>query len=89
MGFNQEPTMNVDGPVTLGDLDQEGKLLWLYCNDCGYEREVLPLSIGLHAEQPVPTTGKRLKCSKCGSKKISSKPELYPGGLKRAPTGKT
>ena len=27
------------------------------------------------------SVGKRMKCSKCGSKKITTQPELYPGGI--------
>ncbi len=76
-------------PVTLGDLARDNKLLWIYCNDCGREREVPPLSIGLPEAQPVPTAGKRLKCSECGSRKITTRPELYPGGLTRAPAGRS
>ena len=68
-------------PVTLGDLDNEGKLLWVYCNECCRERDVPPLSLGLPPETPVPQLGNRLKCSQCGSRKISAKPELYPGGI--------
>lgn len=76
------------GPVTLADLARAGQLLWLYCPDCHREREVAPLSIGLPPDQPVPTAGRRLVCSQCGSRRIESKPELYPGGLRRAPTGR-
>jgi hypothetical protein len=28
------------GPVTLGDLIREGKLLWIYCRDCCRECDV-------------------------------------------------
>jgi hypothetical protein len=30
------------GPVTLGDLIREAKLLWVYCCDCYRERDVNP-----------------------------------------------
>lgn len=71
----------MSGPVTLGWLDREGKLLWLYCQDCGHEREVPPLSIGLPATQPVPEVGRKMVCSRCGSRAISTAPELFPGGV--------
>jgi len=29
----------------------------------------------------VPEIGKHMKCSACGSRKINTKPELYPGGV--------
>ena len=65
-------------PVTLGDLVSEDKLLWLYCCDCGRERNVNPTAIPLPPETPVPDVRKRMKCSACGSRKINTKPEL-PG----------
>jgi hypothetical protein len=67
--------------VTLDDLARENKLLWVYCRDCGHERDVEPADIPLPADTPVAQVGKRLKCSMCGSRKISTAPELYPGGI--------
>ncbi len=32
-------------------------------------------------DTPVPEVGKRMKCSKCGSRKLDVRPELYPGGV--------
>ena len=68
------------GPVTLDDLARAGKLLWVYCCDCGRERDVDPLSVPLPPNFPVPSVATRMKCSACGSRKINTKPELYPGG---------
>ena len=34
-------------PVTLGDLARAGKLLRVYCCDCGRERDFEPLSLPL------------------------------------------
>ena len=68
------------GPVTLGDLIREGKLLWCYCRHCGRERDVDPATITLPPEFPVPEVGRRMKCGACGSREIETKPELYPGG---------
>ena len=69
------------GPVTLGDLIREDKLLWVYCCDCYHERDVNPATVPLPAETPVPEFGKHMKCSASGSRKIDAKPELYPGGV--------
>ena len=68
------------GPVTLGDLIREGKLLWVYCCDCGRECNIDPATIPLPASHPVPTVAKRMKCIACGGRQINTKPELYPGG---------
>ena len=63
------------------------KLLWVYCCDCGHERDVNPAMVPLPAETPVPEVGKHMKCSVCGSRKINTKPELYPGGVQRCAVG--
>jgi hypothetical protein len=68
------------GPVTLGDLAHANKLLWVYCRECGRER-VHPLSLSLPVKTPVPSVGKRMVCSACGSRKVDAKPELHPGGI--------
>lgn len=69
------------GPVRLSALIAVGKLLWVYCCDCGRERDVDPASIPLPKYTPVPEVGQHLTCSACKSRKISTKPELYPGGI--------
>jgi hypothetical protein len=65
-------------PVLLGDLIRDGKLLWLYCWDCFRERDVDPSTIPLPPVVSVPEIGKRMTCR---SRKIYSRPELYPGGI--------
>jgi len=74
----------MSGPVRLGDLIQDGKLLWAYCRSCGHERDIDPTSLGLPVNMPVPDVGKRMVCSQCGGRKITSWPQLYPDGLKEA-----
>jgi hypothetical protein len=69
------------GPVTLGDLIHADKLLWVYCRDCCHELDLDPATIPLPGDTPVPDVGKRMKCSKCGSRAVETKPELYPGGI--------
>jgi len=68
-------------PVTLSDLIREDRLLWIYCRDCYHERDVNPANVPVPGDTPVPDIGKRMKCSKCGSKKVSTTPEQYPGGV--------
>ena len=72
---------NVTKPVTLVDLERDGKLAWVYCNACGRERDLRPASLGLSMETPLPEAGKRLVCSACGGRSVTVKPELYPGGV--------
>ena len=68
-------------PVTLADLDRDGKLAWVYCNACGRERDVPPGDFGLPLDTPVPEAGKRLVCSACDGRSVTVKPELYLGGI--------
>ena len=76
------PLSDENGPVTFGYLRREGKWMHLLCNACGHEREVDPAVMPPFADMPdstvVPTFGKSMVCSKCGTKgKIWSVPELY------------
>jgi hypothetical protein len=68
-------------PVTLDDLERDGKLVWVYCNHCGRERDLQPTALGVPLDTAVPEAGRRLVCSSCGERKVSVKPELYPGGI--------
>ncbi len=71
-----------DGPVTLGDLIRDSKLMWTYCCTCGRELDIDPSTLALPENTPVPGIGRRfMKCSACGSKKIDTRPELYTGGI--------
>jgi hypothetical protein len=79
--MNIEGALCMTGPVTLGDLIREKKLLWTYCRDCCRERDLDPATVPLPPEFPVPEVGSRMKCSVCGSRKVETKPELYPGGI--------
>ena len=72
---------DVTKPVTLADLDRDGKVAWVYCSACGRERDVPPARLGLPLETPVPEAGKHLVCSACGGRNVTVKPELYPGGI--------
>jgi len=63
-------------PVTLGDLVEAKKLILIYCCDCGHERDVDPASLPLSWNTPVSLIGTHMKCLACGSRKITTKPEL-------------
>ncbi len=71
----------MSGPVTIGDLMRDRRLLWVYCQECGRERDLDPSTLPLPGEHPVPEVGKRMRCSACGSRKVHTAPELYPGGM--------
>ncbi len=73
--------MVTPGPVTLADMVREGKQLWGYCADCCLERDVDPAALPLPPTFPVPDVGKRMRCSRCGGRRVSIRPELYPGGV--------
>ncbi len=71
----------MSGPVKLGDLIEAKILLWVYCCDCGHERDVDPAALPLSWNTPVSLIGTHMKCSVCGSRKMNAKPELYPDGV--------
>ena len=69
------------GPVQLGDLIREHKLIWVYCRACYRERDLDPATLPLPGSVPVPDVGKRMRCSACGSRMISTAPEHVRGGV--------
>ncbi len=71
----------MSGPVTIADLMRDRRLLWVYCRECGRERDVDPSTLTLPGDYPVPDVGKRMRCTACGSRKVHTAPELYPGGI--------
>ena len=70
------PSKSTSQPVTLADLKDESRLVWVYCNDCCLEREVEPDAIPLPLDTPIPDIQRKLKCKECGGK-LSVKPQLY------------
>jgi hypothetical protein len=68
-------------PVTIADLVRDRRLLWVYCRRCGHERDLDPSTLPLPGAHPVPEVGNRMCCTACGSRKVHTSPELYPGGI--------
>ena len=58
------------GPATLGSSLRAGVRLVCWCNKCLYtiDADVAALVARLGPELPVPKWGKRLRCSRCGSR---------------------
>ena len=71
----------MSGPVTIGDLMRDRRLLWVYCRKFGRERDLDPSTLPLPSAHPVPEVGKHMRCSACGLRKLHTAPELYPGGI--------
>lgn len=70
-------------PVTIGDLRRAGRRLWCYCEDCGREVEKdLNVWRALDDAVEVPSAGKHLKCSQCGSGRVSTRPQLHEKPIK-------
>ena len=57
----------MSGPVTIGDLKRDGKLLEIGCLGCGRHLYVDPAGAGLPDDLPVPKAAARLACSGCGA----------------------
>ena len=66
----------MSGPVTLGDLVREDKLLWVYCCDCGHERDVDPLSLPLPPEERAAAEELEFKSAGTGSDKNELRPQV-------------
>jgi len=58
------------GPVSIGDLIREGKLLEVHCGACRPERHLYidAGSLGLPRRMPVPEVADHLVCSRCGAR---------------------
>lgn len=71
--------------MTLAGLIREEKLLWVYCNDCGRERDVYPKSLKWPGDTVVPGLGRRfMKCTTCGSRNVNTKPKIFSGDIAAA-----
>lgn len=71
------------GPVTIGDLRRSGRRLWCYCNACGREVEKdLNVWRVFDDAVEVPSASKHLKCSRCGSGNVCTRPQLHERTIK-------
>src|SRR5512134_1073338 len=69
--------------VTIADLIRDRRLLWVYCRDCGRERDVDPATLPLPGDWPIPEVGLRMRCSTCGSRKVhTARPSSTPVALR-------
>ncbi len=67
-------------PATLGELAEQGIGVFCWCNRCSHNG-VLPVArliLELGPEMAVPEIGCALRCSRCGSKDIATRPD-WPG----------
>jgi hypothetical protein len=62
-------------PETLSGLMKKGIDLWAYCIDCHHNKSLLIATLPLSASTPVPAVAKRMKCSRCGSRNIHTRPD--------------
>ena len=46
--------------VILADLIRDHRLLWVYCNECGHERDLASRVDTIPSDYPVPEVGKRI-----------------------------
>lgn len=63
-------------PPTVGELEAQGKRIWLYCRDCCHEVEQFASVLGVPGHLSCPEVRKIVVCSKCGSRKIDVKGQL-------------
>ena len=63
-------------PPTVGELEAEGKRIWLYCRDCYHEVEEFASVLGIPAHYSCPQVRKLAVCSKCGSRRIDVKGQI-------------
>ena len=64
--------------VTLGDLRRGGGLLKVRCGACGHVEHLDPNTLRLHGRLSVLKAKRRLKCSRCGARVESSRPDESP-----------
>jgi rRNA maturation protein Nop10 len=62
--------------MTLANMRQNGvRLVWAKCEACGHQADV---NVDALAETLViPKVGQRLRCSRCGSKQINTRPAWH------------
>jgi DNA-directed RNA polymerase subunit RPC12/RpoP len=64
-------------PVLIGDLRAKGHVLEVHCNTCAHFVELDPKTLPLDDNLPVPEARSYFKCSRCGSRSIKTRPQVY------------
>ena len=64
-------------PVLIGDLRAKGHVLEVHCNTCANFVELDPKKLPLDDRLPVPEARSYFKCSRCGSRSIRTRPQVY------------
>ncbi len=80
-GWNRLPKDNAWRQVHLAYMVEMANRLWLRCDVCGHEVYPEPLAFAdehhLDMTTPLLLISRRLRCSKCGSRKCGYRPEPY------------
>lgn len=68
------------GPATLADLLADNVDVFAWCHKCGRGRTLSSqeLAAKLGPKQPVPEIARRIKCSECGGKECTTRPDYRP-----------
>jgi hypothetical protein len=78
----------MSGPVTIADLMRDRRLLWVYCRECGRERELDPATLLLPGDHPVPDVGTRMRCRRAALARSTRRPSSTPAASRPcAPAG--
>jgi hypothetical protein len=64
-------------PVLIGDLRAKGHMLEVHCNTCGHFGELDPKTLPLDDRLPAAEARSHFKCSRCGSRSITTRPQVY------------
>jgi hypothetical protein len=64
-------------PVLIGDLRAKCHVLEVHCNTCALFAELDPKTLALDDGLPVPEARSYFKCSRCGSRSIKTRPQVY------------
>lgn len=68
--------MSSSGPMTLANMRRNGvNAVIAECRDCRHKADVVVDQLA--AETAVPDVGGRMRCSKCGGKRIETRPAWH------------
>ncbi len=88
-GWNRIPKDDAWRKVHLAYMVEMANRLWLRCDACGHETYPEPQAFAdehhLEMTTPLLPISRRLRCSKCGSRKCGCRPEPYNNLQRRPP----